>query len=235
MNEIINVYCDESGHLEHDNIGVMILGAVWCPIDKARQIAVNLREIKFRNGLPTNFELKWTKVSPGNMPYYIDILDYFFSNQDLHFRAIIIPDKSKLCHPEYNQSHDDWYYKMYFDMLKIILSPQDHYRIYLDIKDTRSAEKVKKLHNVLCNNMYDFPHEIIEWVNMVTSHQVEQIQLVDFLIGIISYANRGLTSSPAKQKLVEIMRQRSGYSLTRTTLYRENKINLFRWHAQEVA
>ena len=31
MAEVFNVYCDESCHLEHDNIPTMVIGAVWCP------------------------------------------------------------------------------------------------------------------------------------------------------------------------------------------------------------
>lgn len=61
---IYNVYCDESGHLEHDEVPVMVLGALWCPREKAREIAVRLREIKARHGLSPSFEVKWTKVSP---------------------------------------------------------------------------------------------------------------------------------------------------------------------------
>ena len=38
MPEIYNVYCDESCHLEHDHQNVMALGAVWCPLDKVREI-----------------------------------------------------------------------------------------------------------------------------------------------------------------------------------------------------
>ena len=49
------------------------------------------------------------------------------------------------------------------------------------------------------------------------------LQLADLLIGIISYINRGLTGSPAKNALIERMQQRSGYSLTKTNLYLENK------------
>lgn len=55
---IYNVYCDESGHLEHDQIPVMVLGAVWCPLDKAVEIAARLREIKARHGLSPAFEVK---------------------------------------------------------------------------------------------------------------------------------------------------------------------------------
>ena len=233
MTQIYNIYCDESCHLEHDGQPVMVLGAVWCPLDRTREIAVRLREIKTVYGLPTNFEIKWTKVSPAQVAFYQAILDYFFDDDDLHFRALIVPDKLKLRHADFQQTHDDWYYKMYFDMLKVILDPLARYRIYLDIKDTRSAAKVAKLHAVLSNEMYDFSRQIIEWIQMVRSPEVQVLQLTDLLIGAMSYANRGLTSNTAKVALVERMRERSGYSLSQTTLYLERKINLFRWRARE--
>lgn len=231
MTQTYNIYCDESCHLEHDQQPVMVLGAVWCPIEKTREIAVRIREIKARHKMPTGFEIKWVKVSPAKAQLYLDVMDYFFDDDDLHFRALIVPDKSRLHHDDFQQSHDDWYYKMYFDMLKVILSPRDRYRIYVDIKDTRGAAKVDKLHEVLSNNMYDFSREIIEWVQIARSHEVEQLQLADLLIGAVTYASRELATSPAKLALVDRMRQRSGYKLTQTTLLRESKVNLFRWHA----
>jgi predicted transposase YdaD len=158
-------------------------------------------------------------------------VDYFFNNVDLHFRAIVVPDKSLLNHEIFGQDHDTWYYKIYFDMLKVILNPDDCYRIYLDIKDTRSAVKIVNLHDVLCNNMYDFQRQIIERVQTVHSHEIEVLQITDLLVGIISYANRHLSDSPAKFALLEHMRKRSGYELTKTTLLRESKVNLFMWHA----
>lgn len=234
MSEIFNIYCDESCHLEHDGQSAMVLGALWCPLDKTREIAVRIREIKRRHAVAPAFEVKWTKVSPGKKQLYLDLLDYFFDDDDLHFRGLVVPDKTKLNHAAFpGQDHDAWYYKMYFDMLKVILSPKGRYRIYLDIKDTRGAEKVKKLHDVLCNNLYDFSREIVERVQLVHSHEIEQLQLADLLIGAVSYMNRGLHSNAGKQALVDRMRQRSGYSLTKTTLLREDKVNLFRWQAQE--
>jgi hypothetical protein len=231
MSGIYNVYCDESCHLENDHQQVMVLGAVWCPLEKAREISVRLREIKTHHGLPPEFELKWTKVSPAKARFYLDVVDYFFDDDDLCFRALIVPDKTKLCHQAFGQSHDDWYYKMYFDMLKVIFTPRAHYRIYLDIKDTRSAGKVAKLHNVLCNNLYDFSRTIIERVQNVRSHEVEILQVADLLIGAVSYKNRGLSGNTGKEALVARMKERSRYCLTKTTLLREDKVNLFCWHA----
>ncbi len=227
-----NVYCDESCHLQNDHQRVMVLGAIWCPLEKTREIAIRLREIKLRHGLSPNFEVKWSKVSPAKHLFYKDLLDYFFDDDDLHFRALIIPDKSRLRHQDFSQDHDTWYYKMYFEMLKVLLGPMDKFRIYLDIKDTKSSEKIANLHEVLCNSMYDFEHKIITRIQIIRSYEVEQLQLTDLLIGIVSYANRKLDTNSAKLALVERARLRSRYSLTKTTLLREDKVNLFRWEAR---
>ena len=87
MSDIFNVYCDESCHLEHDHQTAMVLGAVWCPLEKSREIAVRLREIKQKNGLNRDFEVKWTKISPAKAVFYIDLIDYFFDDDfgDNHF------------------------------------------------------------------------------------------------------------------------------------------------------
>jgi hypothetical protein len=227
----INIYCDESGHLEKDNIPVMVLGALWCDQSKAREIAMRLREIKAQHGMPSYFEAKWTKISPAQKNLYLSLLDYFFDDDDLHFRAVVAPDKSKLDHTRFNQTHDIWYYKMYFELLQFLIDPEAEHYIYLDIKDTRGGIKVNKLHEVLTNNIYDFDLQIIKNIQQVQSHQVEQIQLTDLLIGAISYANRGLTTNEAKVAFVERFRQRSGHKLTRSTLLRDTKVNILVWQA----
>jgi len=235
MTTTYNIYCDESCHLENDHQKVMVLGAVWCPIEKVREISVRLREIKKKHGLSPTFETKWTKVSPAKRDFYLDLIDDFFNDENLHFRALVIPDKSKLRHDLFDgQDHDTWYYKMYFDMLKVIFEPHVCYRIYLDIKDTRSAIKIDKLHDVLCNIIYDFEKQIIERVQTVRSHEVELLQLADLMIGAVSYVNRGLSDNSAKVALVERIRERSGYTLTKTNLLRETKVNIFIWQATEI-
>ena len=232
MSQIYNIYCDESCHLENDHKKTMVLGAIWCQTEKIRSISQRIREIKIKNGLGSKFEMKWTKISPAKINFYLEMIDYFFDDDDLNFRCLIIPDKTKLDHKRHNQEHDDWYYKMYFDMLKVILSPEEKYRIYLDIKDTRSAGKVKKLHEVLCNNLLDFDRQIIERVQIVRSHEIEILQLTDLLIGAVSnFYNLGESASEAKKKIISRIKERSKYSLEKSTLYRENKFNLFIWQA----
>lgn len=235
MAEVFNVYCDESCHLENDRQRVMVLGSIWVPKDRTADLAERSRSLKVRHGLSRDFELKWGKVSPGRLDYYSDVLDWFWETADLHFRALIVPDKNKLDHVKFDQTHDNWYYKMYFDLLKVIIDPKYHYRIYLDIKDTRGGQKVRKLREVLSNAHYDFSRSIVERVQLVRSHEVELLQLADFLIGMIAYVNRDLSGNPAKMSLIHRLQARSGYGLRRTTLLKESKINLFRWHAREDA
>jgi hypothetical protein len=74
IGQVFNIYCDESNHLEHDQSNVMVLGAIWCPAEKTRETSVRLREIKQRHGLPPQFEIKWTKVSPAKEIFYQDVI-----------------------------------------------------------------------------------------------------------------------------------------------------------------
>lgn len=215
--------------MEHDREKAMVIGGVWCPKNKKDEIFRRIREIKEEHNLNPRFEIKWNKVSKGHLAFYMDIVNYFFDNSDLHFRAIIIPDKRLLDHEAFNQTHDDFYYKSYFNMLKTVFEPTNGYNIYIDIKDTRGQKKVEKLHDVLCNNHYDFNRQIIQNVQQVRSHEVELLTVADLLIGAVSYINRGLNQSEAKLKLIDRIKERSGYSLTSSTLYRESKFNLFVW------
>lgn len=229
-----NIYCDESCHLQRADEKVMVLGALLCPRHKRLEASRRIRDIKIAHGFhPTMFELKMNKVSPSKETFYLDILDYFFDNADLGFRAVVIPDKTVLRHEDYSQTHDGFYYKMLFTLLKHIFVPQSAYRIFIDRKDTHSGEKARELHDVLCNNRYDFRRNMIQGVHPVLSHESELLQLCDFLTGLVAYVNRGLTGSAAKVALIERMKKRSGYSLDRTTLYRENKVNILVWRAQE--
>lgn len=234
---IYNVYCDESCHLENDGINDMVIGAIWCPQSEVRKINRRIRDIKARNNVSEKMEVKWTKVSPAKIDLYKDLINYFFDDDSLCFRAVIVRDKSKLNHAAYNQTHDTWYYKIYFDMLKVIFSPDQNYEVYIDIKDTNSHKRAQRLKEVCSNSMYDFSRRIIKCIQPIRSKEVEIMQLVDLLIGAIGYANREFPAdfqkSSAKQEIIELIKNRSGYTLNKTTLLREEKMNLLAWDARE--
>tara|TARA_R110000868_G_scaffold220662_1_gene472022 strand:+ start:1334 stop:2017 length:684 start_codon:yes stop_codon:yes gene_type:complete len=222
----------------------MVLGAIHCPTSKKDEIFLRIDELKRKyNLIPkhnkhpkenrTYYEIKWNKVSKSQIDFYRDVIDYFFDDDDLSFRVLVVPDKSLLDYEKYGHTHDTFYYKMYFSMLKAILQPDFAHNIYIDIKDTRSREKVHKLENVLRNDKYDYNKEIIKKVQQVRSHEVELVQLADLLIGAVSYVNRGLKSSEAKNELIELIRHRSRYSLLKSTLIKERKFNIFIWESSK--
>lgn len=229
-----NVYCDESCHLEHDKSKAMSLGAIWCPKNKVREANRRLIEIKTRHGIPKSSEVKWTKLSTCNVDLYRDIIDYFFDDDDLHFRGLVVPDKTVLDHEAFNQTHELWYYKMYFTMLKTIFDRTAKYSVYIDIKDTHSGENSRKLQEVCSNNAYDFDHRIIQKVQPIRSEEVQLMQLVDILTGSLAYRHNSTERpigqlSKSKIEITKRIMSRSGYSLAKSTLLSDSKFNLLVW------
>lgn len=229
-----SLYCDESGHLENDHQNIMSLSSIWCEDSAKKEIKQRLYDIKRKHNLPLDFEIKWTKVSPAKVDFYLDVIDYFFDSDTMNFRTIII-NKDNLNHSIFNQTHDQWYYKMYFILIKALIDNHNKYSIYLDIKDTRGGPKIRSLRKYLANSVYDFDRSHITKVQQVRSNEIQTIQVCDLLMGAITAANRGDQSviSPAKKQIIEKIRARSGYSLGKTTLLREQKLNIFIWSGRE--
>jgi hypothetical protein len=233
---LYNVYCDESCHLEHDGVPVMAWGAITCERREVRAVAEAIRALKAAHGLKSDFEAKWTKVSPAKAAFYLALIDLFLADDRLRFRGLVVPDKTRLDHDRFGQDHDEWYYKMYFTMLRPIFTAPHRYRIYLDVKDTRGGPKIRKLHEVLANDLFDFNRQTVERVQQVRSHESELLQIADLLIGALTYANRGLAASPAKTAIIARLNERLGpQALVRTSAFAATKFNILMWRAREAA
>ena len=229
MSELIHVYCDESCHLEHDESSSMALGAIWCPASHRAMLGRKIKALKAVHAFEAEREIKWVKVSPAKLDFYLALVDLFFDEPMLHFRGLVVPDKSALDHERFGQTHDEFYYKMWFQLLNWLISSEQRLRVFIDIKDTRGQAKVTKLHEILCNANYDFDRNLIGSVEQVHSHDVPLLQLADLLIGALTYQHRGLSGSEAKQAVIERIQQRSGLSLGRSSTVRAEKFNLFVW------
>lgn len=231
MSMVYNFYCDESCHLPNDGNSIMVLGGIWCPKGRVRKINEDIRAIKKKNLIGS--EMKWVKVSEAKKSAYLELINYFFDTEDLHFRVLVVDNKTAIDHEKYHQTHDDWYYKMYFNMIKTVLSPKDRYNIYLDIKDTKSKTKIRKLREILSISMYDFSCQTITNMQVIRSHEVEIMQIVDILIGALAYISRGMDAVYAKNEIIKLIKERSGYSLIRNTPPREDKFNVFHLQLRE--
>lgn len=222
-----NVYCDESCHLRFDDSDVMILGGIACETDSAKDINHAIIDIKLNNGLSPHCEAKWTKISPSNVNFFADLVDYFFDNSDLSFRGYVARGKSELRLTN-NISYNEWYYKMYYRMLEYVLDGDvtSDYNLYIDIKDTIGAEKVETLKTYL-NNHYH--RTIVPKAQLVTSDQIALLQLADILIGALAYKNRRLESSKAKLEIINHIERKSGNDLLSTVPLGNRKANWFIW------
>ncbi|MEK7607377.1 MAG: DUF3800 domain-containing protein [Patescibacteria group bacterium] len=229
---IFNIYCDESCHLLNDHKKVFVIGAIWVEKDKTLQIFKELRELKTKHKLASDFEAKWTKISIAKADYYADLIGYFFKNKNLRFRAVVVPDKGVLNHSAFKQNHDTWYYKMFYVLLNVIVNRNTdkvEYNLYLDIKDTKGNVKVLELKRLL--NIASVEQNFsIPKAQQVRSHEVELIQLNDILIGALSYVHRGLHGNEGKKKVIEVIKKNldKGDILTSSTK-EEGKFNILVW------
>ena len=227
---LVDIYCDESCHLENDGHDLMVLGAIAMPHESVAAFATQVRDLKSQHGLSTGFEAKWTKVSPGQLAFYVALVDAFLDAPDVRFRGLVARNKSHLRHHDFEQDHDTWYYKMYWEMLRFVISPSARHRIYLDIKDTRGGAKTRKLGQVLASTFRD--SDVIEIIQIVRSHEVQALQVADLILGAVGYKSRGLTSSAAKNAVARHLEDRAGIRLDLTTPLARTKVNIFHWTPQ---
>ena len=221
-----NVYCDESCHLEHDGHPIMALGGIWCPSRETRELSRQIRRIKAKHDALG--ELKWAKVSPSRSSFYLELVDHFFATTALHFRCLIVEHKERLNHAQFDRgSHDAFYYKMYYYLLRNILASNSSYRVYLDIKDTRSQQKVVVLKDLLCSYSRNLEMCAVSNVQHIRSHESDLLQLADFLLGAVSSANRRVAMSETKCAVVNRISEHCRCSLTDATPPWEEKFNIF--------
>ena len=228
-----NIYCDESCHLPHDKIDLMVIGGISCPKEKAEYINKAIRDIKVQNGVYKFAEIKWTKVSESKYKMYEELLDLFFDTSHLTFRAVVALNKSHLNYEKFHLTHDDWYQRIYYLTLREIINIGNDYHVYVDIKDTKGSAKINQLKDVLNNVVGYFYDETVRNIQLVRSDQIQLLQLADLFIGAVAYSNRDLNTNSAKLKLIEHIEDRSNRILTKSTPKTEDKINIFKWLPRE--
>ncbi len=218
LNKTFNLYCDESCHLEKDGTPYMLIGYVSCAYNQVKLHHENIRKLKEKHNV--HAEVKWSRLSRFNHLFYTSLIEYFFAT-DLQYRAIVI-EKCKLKHEAFHQSHDDFYYKMYFQLLNKKISPEYNYNIYLDIKDSNSAKKVNGLKEYL-NKQY----LRVRTLQNIRSHESQLMQLTDLITGALSYYLRGFDKVIAKNKIIEKIKSHSHSNLDRSSSFNNEKFNLF--------
>jgi hypothetical protein len=219
MNKTFNIYCDESCHLENDDKQFMLLGCVSSAYNQVKRHTQRITELKLKHHYYG--EIKWSSVASAQLPFYRELLDYFFDT-DLRFRAVVV-DKTKINNEAFGQDYDTFYYKMYYTLLNHKKNSEYKYNVYLDIKDTLSTHKVNELKKIL-----NIKYGVFNNVQNIRSHESVIMQVADFLMGAISYnLNVEAKKVLAKTAIIERIKHHSRQGLLDTSKYNELKMNLF--------
>ena len=222
MSKTFNLYCDESTHLIHDGHPYMLLSYISIAYPQIRLAKEEIKAIKRKFNYTE--ELKWTNVHSATYKVYAELVDWFFMN-DLEFRAVVV-DKSQIDEKRADYSVNDFYFRMYFQLLHTKVDFQNRYNVFLDIKDTCSGEKLEKMKKIMSYN------SSIGTLQFIPSRESVFIQLADVLMGAINYNLRIQKGDVkgnviAKLKLIEKIKRHSNISLNTTTPLSRNKFNLF--------
>lgn len=222
MSKTFNIYCDESTHLIHDGHPYMLLGYTSIAYPQIKIAKEEIKSIKAKYNYKD--ELKWTNVHEATYKVYAELIDWFFMN-DLEFRAVIV-DKLQINESRPDYTFNDFYFRMYFQLLHTKVDFQNTYNVYLDIKDTCSSEKLETLNRIMSYN------SSIGRLQFIRSHESVFIQLSDVLMGAINYnlrIEKGDVQGKviAKLKLIDKIKKHSNISLSTTTPLSRKKFNLF--------
>ena len=215
MQKTFNIYCDESTHLENDGMPYMVMGYISCPYHLLKVYKNTIKELKAKHKFKG--EIKWNKVSSRMEDFYLELIEFFFSSQ-MTSRAVII-EKEDIVLDKLVDTFDKYYFKMYYKLLYDRMNDKDTYNVYLDIKDTCSYIKLRKLEQILEFNN----NTTIRNFQFMRSHESSFIQLTDFLIGAINYKLRKQDSVSTKNKLTQRIEQLCGYRIE--TAIADNKDN----------
>ena len=227
-----NIYCDESCHLVSNDSKYMLIGAVYCPKNKVKKINEYIEHLKENYNISNKIELKWNKIDKKTEKLYLDIINYFFNNDDLKFRVIVI-DKTKLDHEKYNQTENEFYHKAYYEMLKYIIIPGNSYNIYPDIKDTNSYYYHQVMLDYLRIKMQDTNKRTIKKVQPIRSYEAPILQINDILIGALSYHYRNLSKNSVKLNIISEIKKLYQNDLNETSYCSNTKFNIFIWRSRD--
>ena len=200
----------------------MIYGYISIASNQIKIAKEQIKAIKAKYGYTD--ELKWTNVHDKTYQMYKELVEYFFMT-DMKFRAVIV-DKSQIDESRPDYTFNDFYFRMYFQLIHHDIDLANDYNIYFDIKDTCSQAKLRKLKDILKWNAS------IRNFQFIRSHESVFMQLADVIMGAINYnlrIEKGEIEGKviAKRKIVTHINNHTNISLKHTSPKAAKKFNLF--------
>lgn len=222
----IDIYCDESRpdlfSAKNPDATFLAIGGIWSLQSEREELKSKIHAL--RNKHKIGGEFKWTKVSHSRLEFYRELLDLFFRETSMRFRAIILNHN----HLDLKTYHDNdaelGFYKFYYQLLIHWIKESKEYQIFCDFKKNRVHNRLPVLQNCLSNaNIY----AQINQVQTVRSEESVMIQLADVLTGAVSAKfNKTLIRGSSKDLLISYIEKQLGHPIKETS-QAEDKFNVF--------
>lgn len=146
IEKTFNIFCDENTHLEHDGHPYMLYGYVSIASNQIKICKEQIKAIKEKYAYTD--ELKWVNIHDKTYQVYKDLVDYFFLT-DMKFK-VVIADKTQIDASRTEYTFNDFYYRMYFQLLHLT---------------TEEIEDADEQGNLYKHRVYDrYRSERLHWI-----------------------------------------------------------------------
>jgi len=176
------VYCDEAMPelftSKKPGGQYLMIGSLWLPATIRGELKIKIRQLREKHN--TWGEIKWTKVSPARLSFYLNLIDLYVSYKlELRFRCIAV-DRTLVNMALHENDKELGFYKFYYQLLHHWILDFNNYNIFCDTKINRNTTRLQILKHCLQHANIS---SIINDVQSLPSKQVVLIQLSDLLLG----------------------------------------------------
>lgn len=201
-----------------------MIGSLWLPADLRDEVKRKIRSLREKHNAWG--EIKWTKVSPSRLPFYLELVTLFVGYGDqMRFRCIAV-DRGQFNAELHNGDNELGFYKFYYQVLHHWILDFNEYSFFCDTKSNRDNQRFQKLKRVLSNANLSAS---VDCVQALPSKELVLIQLTDFLLGAASSRiNKTLGEGTAKETVVHELESRLGVKELCPTYRSERKFNIFK-------
>ncbi len=220
------VYCDET-HADlvtpkPKNSQAPLVGSLWLPADLREE--VKSRIVGLREQHRVHGEMKWRKVSPSKVDFYIDLVDLFVSfGPELRFRCLAVERKAMNVRLRNSEAQLGIYMYYYLALQHWILD-QNEYAVFCDLKTNRDRTRLASFRRVLNDANHT---SAIANVQFLPSSEVVLLQLCDVLLGAVSARIIGRKDlGEAKESVIVHLEQRLDQSRLQTTATSEKEFDV---------
>ena len=229
------ISCDDSGL---HGARYYAYGTLWMAWQRRGDFQDQLRALRERHGY--QHELKWTRVTRHSLPFFLDVVDWFFDREWMQFHCYLLEKAiidRELHHGDFDLARRK--HLTLFLVNKMRRCLQRHrgrtskFRVWIDPIASR-YQKADEAVEVIGRNLLaqrGGHRDCLDGVHTRDSKETPSIQLTDLLLGAVCAAHLGKTDAEAKQGVQAAIAARLGWDdLRADTKPQETKFNIWVFH-----